>query len=77
MISTLTASPPTATNTSRLDRAAVVATAIMQIVEAALRAVLHDGDDNDEGCTLRAAIEALLRDEFADIARTTLSEIRR
>ena len=53
------------------DRAARVATAILQAVEGALRAALH-GDDVGAP---RAAIEGLLRDEFDDVRNTTLSEI--
>ena len=46
------------------DRAAVVTTAIMQIIATAPKG------------ELRQAIEAYLRDEFADLARTALNEIR-
>src|SRR6516164_8531731 len=46
------------------DRAAVVTTAIMQMIATAPK---HE---------LRQAIEAYLRDEFADLARTALNEIR-
>jgi hypothetical protein len=53
------------------DRAAVVTTAILQIVKMSMRALLH----GDAGA-LRDEIEATLRNEFADIARTTLNEIR-
>ena len=57
------------------DRAAVTAAAIVQIVANMTRAGLLDSpaalDD------LRVAVEDDLRDEFADIARMTLSEIRR
>jgi hypothetical protein len=75
MISTSPPFPTPTINMSRPDRAAVVATAILQIVEATLRAALH-GDGNDDGCTMRAALEATLRDEFADIALAALHEIR-
>jgi hypothetical protein len=58
----------------RTDRAAAVATSILQIVETSLRAFLR-GDHSDVGA-LRDVIAATLRDEFEDIAHTTLSEIR-
>ena len=53
------------------DRAAVVATAVLQELRSVLRCCGHA-----DFAGARAAIEALLRDEFADVARTTLSEIR-
>jgi hypothetical protein len=56
------------------DRAAVVTTAIVQIVRGAMLAWLDGKTTKVVGA--RAAIEALLRDEFADIARTTFNEIR-
>ena len=59
---------------SGIDRATVVATAILQIVRGALIAWLH-GEHADMAGT-RAAIEAYLRDEFADAKRTTANEIR-
>jgi hypothetical protein len=46
------------------DRAAVVTTAIMQMIATAPRG------------ELRQAIEDYLRDEFVDLARTALNEIR-
>ena len=46
------------------DRAAVVTTAIMQMIATAPK---HE---------LRQAIEDYLRDEFVDLARTALNEIR-
>jgi hypothetical protein len=56
------------------DRAAVVATAILQIVETALRDLLR-GAHGDAGA-LHREITALLRDEIDNVARTTLNEIR-
>ena len=50
------------------DRAAVVTTAILQIVRRALLARI-DGDDADLTAT-RGEIETLLRDEFSGVART-------
>jgi hypothetical protein len=47
------------------DRAAVVATAVLQIVETAPCA------------QWRGQIETYLRDEFSDIAQQSLNEIRR
>ena len=46
------------------DRAAVVTTAIMQMIATAPKG------------ELRQAIEDYLRDEFVDLARTALNEIR-
>lgn len=57
------------------DRAAVVTTAILQIVRRALLARI-DGDDADLTAT-RGEIETLLRDEFSGVARTAANEIRR
>ena len=51
------------------DRAAVVTAAAIQILERALLA----GADT---ATARGELEALLRDEFADVARQAVSEIR-
>lgn len=56
------------------DRAAVVTTAILQIVRGVLAAWLHGEHADMAGA--RTAIEALLRDEFGDTASTTLNEIR-
>ena len=56
------------------DRAAVVTTAILQIVRGVLIAWLHGERADMAG--VRDAIESLLRDEFGDTARTTLNEIR-
>jgi hypothetical protein len=56
------------------DRAAIVTTAILQIVRGVLIAWLHGEHVDIAGA--RAAIEALLRDEFGDTARTTLNEKR-
>jgi hypothetical protein len=53
------------------DRAAAIATAILQIVEEALRSALR-GESSDA----RAAVEATLRDEFADLAQTVINETR-
>jgi hypothetical protein len=57
------------------DRAAVVTTAILQSIRKALLAWL-DGDRPDIA-SLRIKIQTLLRDEFADVARETLNQIRR
>jgi hypothetical protein len=56
------------------DRAAVTATAILQIIRRALVAWLDR--DHADFAAVRAEIETVLRDEFADVARTTLTEIR-
>jgi hypothetical protein len=61
--------------TRAMDRAAVTATAILQRVEIALLTGLRG--DPDAVTTLRAAIEADLREQFEDVAQITLSEIRR
>jgi len=61
--------------TRAMDRAAVTATAILQSVEIALLTGLRG--DPDAVTTLRAAIEADLREQFEDVAQITLSEIRR
>ena len=67
---------PTAEPSARFakDRAAVVTRAILQIVRGALIAWVHRERADMEGAG--AEIEALLRDEFGDTARTTLNEIR-
>jgi hypothetical protein len=57
------------------DRAAVTTTAILQTVRKGLLAWL-DGKHPDMAGT-RAEIQTLLRDEFADVARETLNQIRR
>jgi hypothetical protein len=57
------------------DRAAVVTTAILRVVRDALSNWFDHGHADMAGA--RAAIYGILRDEFADIARTTLNEIRR
>jgi hypothetical protein len=54
------------------DRAAVVTTAVLAIVVEALRAWLYHGDGSLADA--RAAIEDILRDEFADIKREVSSE---
>lgn len=59
-----------------VDRAAVVATAILQIVRRELFAWVDRDTDADLTAT-RTEIETLLRNEFHDVARTTLNEIRR
>ena len=56
------------------DRAAVVTREIVQIVRDALIAWVHGEHADMAGA--RDAIESLLRDEFNDVARTTLNEIR-
>ncbi len=55
-----------ATPIATRDRAAVVTAAIIQTIADALR----------NGTDAHAAIIATLRDEFADVARQTASEIR-
>jgi hypothetical protein len=47
------------------DRASVVATAAIQIIET-----------SPDGATAHAALSAYLRDEFADIERKTATETR-
>jgi len=56
------------------DRAAIVTTTILHIVQEALRAWLYRHDT--DAVSVRAKIEFVLRDEFADVARTTHDEIR-
>jgi hypothetical protein len=67
---------PTAEPDARFakDRAAVVARAILQIVRGALIAWVHRERADMEGAG--AEIEALLRDEFNDVALATRNEIR-
>ena len=55
------------------DRAAAVATAILQIVAESLRDWLHGRPH--EIATARTEIEALLRDEFCENARDARDEI--
>lgn len=55
------------------DRAAVVATAIIHIVVTALGSRLH-GEWPDAIAAARDEIEAVLRQEFSDIARTARDE---
>jgi hypothetical protein len=57
------------------DRAAAVTTAVLAIIRHALIDWLDRG--NADFASARGAVEQLLRDEFSDIARTTLNEIRR
>ena len=57
------------------DRAAVVSRKIEQIIRDALIAWVHRERADVTGA--QDAIESLLRDEFNDVARTTLNEIRR
>ena len=56
------------------DRAHVVATQVLQVIRAALRDWPHDHDMII--ATARAEIIEVLRDEFGDITRTTVNEIR-
>jgi hypothetical protein len=56
------------------DRAAVVATAIIQIFTTALRRWL--AGDASTLANVRAEIASVLHDEFADVARMTRDEIR-
>jgi hypothetical protein len=66
---------PVAEHSFARDRAAVVTTAVLQIVTRALIGwFCHEAADLAGG---RAAIEAILRDEFEAVARQTLNEIRR
>jgi hypothetical protein len=58
------------------DRAAIVATAVLQVTRLALLAWLDHGDASLLA-TARSEIETLLRCEFSDVPRTTLNEIRR
>jgi hypothetical protein len=57
------------------DRAAIVTGAILQIARQALLRWLYRDGTNMAGA--RGEIEAILRDEFSDIARETRNEIRR
>jgi hypothetical protein len=57
------------------DRAATVATAIWQITQQAVLAWFERG--GTALADVRGEITEILRNEFADIARTTLTEIRR
>jgi hypothetical protein len=57
------------------DRASVTATVILQIVRSALTAWLQR--DQAAVASVRGEVEAVLRAEFDDVVRTTLSEIRR
>ena len=59
--------------TPHRNRAAIVATAVIQVICNALRNWI-DGDTH--ALAVRAAIEDLLHDEFQDVERTTRSEIR-
>ena len=72
----LTFPAPAAARVSAQDRAAAVTTPVLAIVCHALRDWI-DQDDAADLADVRAEIETLLREEFADVARTTLSEIRR
>jgi hypothetical protein len=56
------------------DRAAVVTTSILLVTRRALRGWLHR--DRVDLAAVRAEIEAMLRDEFTNIAQTTRDEIR-
>ena len=58
-------------------RAAIVTTTMLTIVCHALRDWIDRGAAAGSLADVRAEIETLLREEFADVARTTLSEIRR
>jgi hypothetical protein len=61
--------------THEYDRAAVVTTAVLQIIRKALLAWLDGGQRNV--ANTRAEIQILLCDEFSDVARETRNEIRR
>jgi hypothetical protein len=66
MSATSTSSPPDATSTpSPSDRAAVGATAILSVISS-----------SPTPQDLRARVEAMLRDEFHDIRRELIQEIR-
>jgi hypothetical protein len=56
------------------DRAVVVSKTLVHILGEALRAWFH-GDQTDFAAT-RGAIEAILREEFDEIARQVRDEIR-
>lgn len=56
------------------DRAAVVTTAIIQIVVSALRR--WNAGDLADLASVRAEIAATLREEFADVEQQVLNEIR-
>jgi hypothetical protein len=56
------------------DRASVTTTAVLQIVETALRAWLHGARDAGVAAA-RHQIENLLREEFDQIARQVQKEI--
>jgi len=56
------------------DRAAVVTTAVVQVLGNVLLDWWHR--DGTDWAAARAEIEAILRDEFHAIARTTRDEIR-
>jgi len=58
------------------DRAAAVSASILSIVRKALLNWLH-GDSTDYLASVRTEIENVLRDEFQDIARNVVHEIRR
>ena len=59
----------------RMDRAAAVTTAVLQVVNCALRMRYRDDDGSAIACA-RPEIESLLRDELADAKREALDEIR-
>jgi hypothetical protein len=61
--------------TRRLDRAAVITTAVFQVIAEALRA-RHRDDDRSAIPAARLEIESLLRDEIADAQREAINEIR-
>ena len=56
------------------DRAGVATAAILQIVRMGLLLWIDGG--RPDMTSVRAEIQNLLRDEFADVARVTVSEIR-
>ena len=56
------------------DRAAVVTTAILQTIRKSLLAWLAGGRPE---ANMHTQIQSLLRDEFVDVARETLNQIRR
>jgi hypothetical protein len=56
------------------DRASRVATAILQVVREALRTWLYRG--HTDPAAMRGEIEAILRDEFEDVARQAANDTR-
>ena len=66
------ATPPPSTHQAARDRAAVVTVGIIQILAAALRR--WNAGDLAALASVRAEIAAMLRDEFSDVARQTMTD---